>query len=70
MSAATFELYEDRAGQWRWRLVHDNGNIIADSGQGYSSKHAAKKGIESVKANASDAPVEEHLVRKLDDPDE
>ncbi|RQG99593.1 HVO_2922 family protein [Natrarchaeobius oligotrophus] len=70
MSAATFELYEDRASQWRCRLVHDSGNIIADSSQGYSSKRAAKKGIESVKTNASDAPVEELLVRKLDDPDE
>ena len=69
MSNATFELYEDRAGQWRWRLVHDNGNIIADGGQGYRSKRGARRGIESVKANAPDAPVEEHVVRELDDPD-
>ena len=68
MSRATFELYEDRAGEWRWRLVHANGNIIADSGQGYSSKQGAKRGIESVKTNAPDAPVEEHVVRELDDP--
>ena len=67
MSNATFELYEDRADKWRWRLVHDNGNIIADSGQGYSSKRSAIQGIESVKANAPDAPVEEHTVRELDD---
>ncbi len=56
---ASFELYEDHAGEWRWRLVHRNGNIIADSGEGYSSKQAAKKGIESVKRNALGAPVEE-----------
>ena len=67
MSNATFELYEDRAGKWRWRLVHRNGNIIADSGQGYSTKRGAKQGIESVKTNAPEASVEEHSVRELDD---
>ena len=56
---ATFELYEDNAGQYRWRLRHENGNIIADSGEGYASKQKAKQGIESVKQNAPEASVEE-----------
>lgn len=56
-SKATFELYRDRAGEWRWRLVAANGNIIADSGEGYRSKQGAKRGIESVKANAPGADV-------------
>ncbi len=59
-SAATFELYRDQADEWRWRLRHDNGNIIADGGEGYSSKAAAKKGIESVKKNAAGASVVTH----------
>ena len=58
MSRATFEVYEDSGGQWRWRLVHDNGNIIADGGEGYASKQAARNGLESVKSNARGAPVE------------
>lgn len=70
MSDATFVLYVDRAGRWRWRLVHDNGNIIADSGQGYASKRGALDGIRSVKANASDSSIEEHRQRFLDDPPE
>ena len=57
-SDATFELFDDAEGKWRWRLVHDNGNIIADGGQGYASKQKAKQGLESVKANAPGAPVE------------
>ena len=56
---ATFELYEDSGGQYRWRLRHANGNIIADSGEGYASKQKAKQGIESVKKNAPEAGVEE-----------
>jgi len=57
-SDAVFELYRDGAGDWRWRLVHDNGNIIADGGQGYASKQKAKQGLESVKRNVPGAPVE------------
>jgi uncharacterized protein YegP (UPF0339 family) len=56
---ATFELYVDSADDWRWRLRHDNGNIIADSGEGYASKDKAKQGIRSVKTNAPDADIEE-----------
>ena len=58
MSKATFEVYEDQAGKWRWRLVHDNGNIIADSGEGYASRQKCEQGLESVKQNALGASVE------------
>jgi len=57
-SKARFELFEDNAEEWRWRLVHRNGNIIADGGQGYSSKQKAKQGLRSVKQNVRGAPVE------------
>jgi len=56
---ATFELFQDDADEWRWRLRHANGNIIADSGEGYTTKANAKKGIRSVQTNAPDATVEE-----------
>jgi len=59
VSQATFELYEDEEGKYRWRLVHDNGNIIADSGEGYTDRRDAENGIESVKRNAPGAEVVE-----------
>lgn len=59
MAKATFQLYRDEADAWRWRLLHDNGNIIADGGQGYATRQNALRGIESVRANAVDAEVEE-----------
>lgn len=31
------ELYADAVGMWRWRVWSDNGNILADSGQGYKN---------------------------------
>jgi hypothetical protein len=57
-SVPTFEVFQDRAGEWRWRLVASNGNIIADSGEGYQSKQGVRRGIESVKRSAPEADVE------------
>lgn len=57
-SDPTFEVYRDSAGEWRWRLLATNGNIIADSGEGYSSKQGARRGIDSVKRTAPEAVVE------------
>jgi len=57
-STATFEVFQDNAGEWRWRLVATNGNIIADSGEGYRSKQGVERGIESVKRSAAGADVQ------------
>ena len=56
-SQARFELYEDKSGQHRYRLRHRNGNIIATSGEGYTRRHNAQKGLESVRRNALGASV-------------
>ena len=56
-SEPIFELYQDTAKEWRWRLIASNGNIIADSGEGYNSKQGAKRGIESVKSSAPEAAI-------------
>ena len=64
-SKGTFEVYEDRAEEWRWRLRHRNSNIIADGSEGYASKQKAKQGLESVRSNAPGAYIEDH---SLEDP--
>ncbi|GCF13625.1 hypothetical protein Harman_15600 [Haloarcula mannanilytica] len=56
-SKATFELYEDSSGKYRWRLRHRNSNIIADSAQGYSSRQKAMQGLRSVQSNAAGGAV-------------
>jgi len=52
-----FELYADKAGEFRFRLKARNGQIIAVS-EGYSAKTGCLNGIESVKKNAADAAIE------------
>ena len=51
-----FEVYKDKAGEFRFRLKAKNGEIIAVS-EGYKAKASCLKGIESVKKNAPEAPV-------------
>jgi len=55
---ATFEVYQDGRGEWRWRLRHRNGNIIADSAEGYSSRTAAINGLDTVRGFAPAAHVD------------
>jgi hypothetical protein len=57
--AAKFEIYKDKAGEFRWRLVHTNGQAIASSGDGYKTKASATNGINSVKENAPGATIED-----------
>jgi uncharacterized protein len=54
--SAKFELFKDKGGDFRFHLKAAKREIIA-SGQGYKSKAAAEKGIESVKTNAPGAAV-------------
>lgn len=58
-SLARFEVFRDRNEEWRWRLRHRNGNIIATCGEGYTQKHNAQKGFRSVMENSAGARVHE-----------
>jgi uncharacterized protein YegP (UPF0339 family) len=57
--AAKFEIYKDKKGEFRWKLIASNGQLIANSGEGYTSKDNAKNGIESVKKDAASAAIED-----------
>lgn len=51
-----FEVYTDKAGEFRFRLKARNGEIIA-TGEGYKAKASCLNGIESIRKNAPDAEV-------------
>ena len=51
-----FEVYKDKAGEFRFRLKAPNGQIIASS-EGYVKKDSCKNGIESVRKNSADSPI-------------
>ena len=45
-----FELYKDGSGDWRWRLRTQNGNVVADSAEGYRHRADCERGIEIVRS--------------------
>ena len=53
-----FEVYTDKAGEFRFRLKATNGQTIA-VGEGYKKKASCLNGIESIKKNAVDAKIVE-----------
>ena len=53
-----FEVYQDKAGEFRFRLKARNGEIIA-TGEGYKAKSGCMNGIDSIKRNAPDAEIVE-----------
>lgn len=53
-----FEVYADKAGEFRFRLKATNGQVIAVS-EGYKALASCLNGIESVKKNAVDAAIVE-----------
>ncbi|MBQ8730057.1 MAG: YegP family protein [Lachnospiraceae bacterium] len=53
-----FEIYKDKAGEFRFRLKATNGQVIA-TGEGYKTLANCQKGVESVQKNAPDAEIVE-----------
>jgi len=42
------EVYQDEAGEYRWRRIAPNNRIIADSGEGYVDRNNAREAAERV----------------------
>ena len=57
--AGKFEVYTDKAGEYRWRLKASNGRQIASSGEGYKEHRDCLKGIASLQKNAPGARIVE-----------
>ena len=55
--AHRFEIYKDKAGEFRVRFKYNSEVIF--STEGYASKSGAKNAIESIKKNVPDAEVDD-----------
>lgn len=56
--AHKFEIYKDKAGEYRVRFKYNS--EVMFSTEGYSSKSGAEKAIASIKKNGPEAPVEDN----------
>jgi len=58
MAKERFEIYKDKSGQYRFRLVAPNNQVIAVS-EAYTTKQNCIKGIEAVKRYATSAEIKD-----------
>ena len=56
---ATFVIHADKGGEYRWKLVADNGQTTATSGESFDSKSNARRAAEAVRESAAKADIEE-----------
>lgn len=54
-----FEIYGDEGGGYRWRLVADNGETVADSAESYDSPSNARRAVDTVQSGVASASVED-----------
>lgn len=55
-SKARYEVFQDTGGAWRWRLVTADGQVAADSGEGFDTRDNCERALAAVIA-LQDAPV-------------
>lgn len=55
---ATFVMYLDHAKEYRWYLMAENNEKIADSAEGYKSRESCEDGIKLVRRMAPKAKIQ------------
>ncbi len=54
-----FEIYKDKAGEFRFRITAKNGNVLASS-EGYKQKASAVNAIDRIKSDAAGAATNDN----------
>jgi uncharacterized protein YegP (UPF0339 family) len=54
---AAFQVYESASGTWRWRLLDEDGSVLADSSADHASRSEAAEAMLTLKEQAPDADV-------------
>lgn len=61
-----FEVYQDRAGKWRWRLVAANGKRVAASGESFASASNAARATNDLVAGIFEAfPINREATQEV-----
>jgi len=58
---AKFEIYQDAIGDYRWRFQASNGNILAESSQGFNNRANCEHSILLLKQQISNALISEEI---------
>lgn len=55
--AGHFAIYRDRAGKYRWRLISDDGKIVANSGQGFVTRAVCEADLRWIREHGAKVPI-------------
>ena len=58
-ATAVFELYKDKAEEFRFRVKDDEGTLLATSGKGYKTKADCQKVIDTIRKEAAKAKLDD-----------
>ena len=58
---ARFVIYKDAEGEFRWRFHANNGQILAESSEGYNNRANCQHGIILIKQEAASAQINDDL---------
>jgi len=58
-----FEIFKDKSGKFRFRLVASNGEIIAACGEGFDSREKCESTIELVRTCVSESKIFDFTAR-------
>lgn len=54
---SAFQVYEAESGEWRWRLIDEDGTVLADSGAEHASRGEATQAMTTLKEQAPEAEL-------------
>lgn len=54
-----FQVYQDQAGEYRWRLVAGNGEVMGDGAEGYTLRKDVHRALDRVRGGTATAEVED-----------
>jgi uncharacterized protein YegP (UPF0339 family) len=60
----TFEVYKDKGGDFRYRIVDDTGTNLGGSGKGYDKKEDVLKVVNTIKKDAGTAKIDDQTTKK------
>lgn len=58
LPSGQYEIYRDRTKKFRWRLRRPDGQIVADSGQGYRNRQDCEADLRWIKEHGAHAPIQ------------
>jgi uncharacterized protein YegP (UPF0339 family) len=62
MSTTSFEIYKDKAGHFRWKLIAKNGESVAEGGEGYAERRGVMNAVKKLRVWSATEKINDKTV--------